>query len=464
MAYNALHDDTIAAIATPFGRAGIGIVRMSGPRAGEIAQKIFRPNRAFQKFESHRLYLGRLTDPSTGRMIDEVLLSLMKAPHSYTGEDVIEINSHSGPLLLSRILQILLNEGARLAQPGEFTFRAFLSGRIDLTQAESVVDLVNAKSEKGLELASRQIRGELRTKIEDIRYKIIDVLALAEVAIDYPEEEVEILDRVKTAALIEDEIMKPVKRIIAAHGRRKIWMEGVKTVIAGRVNAGKSSLLNRLLNEQRAIVTPVPGTTRDVIESTIYIEGLPFLLMDTAGIRKVRGKIEEKGIQLSEQKLVESDLALVLIDQSRPLNEDDIRILKKAPRDCSLIVVNKIDLPSRVDGKALMRSANGLPVTRISALLGEGIDTLCGLMREKVMKGDLDNDSSSPVPNQRQKTALLEVSGFLKVALNNIREDASMEIIAVDLRSALDSLAVITGETGNEEIYDRIFREFCLGK
>lgn len=464
MAYDAYHDDTIAAIATAFGRAGIGIVRMSGPLAGKIAQKIFRPNRPLQELESHRLYLGRLIDPSTGRMIDEVLLSFMKAPHSYTGEDVVEINSHSGPVLLSKILRILLDEGARLAEPGEFTFRAFLCGRIDLTQAESVVDLVNARSEKGLELASRQIRGEFRTKIEDLRDKITDILAGTEVAIDYPEEEAEIMDRGKTAALLEDEIIQPIERLIAAHGRRRIWMEGVKTVIAGRVNAGKSSLLNRLLNEQRAIVTPVPGTTRDVIESTIYIEDMPFLLMDTAGIRQVRGKIEKMGIHLSEQKLAEADLALILVDQSRPLNEDDYKILAKAPGDHSLIVVNKIDLPSRMDEKRLDRAAAGLPFARISALTGEGLDTLCNIMRDKVMKDDLHSASSSLAPNQRQKTALTEAARYLKEALKNIREDCSMEIIAVDLKSGLDSLTAITGETGNEEIYERIFRDFCLGK
>lgn len=464
MAHDSLNNDTIAAIATPFGRAGIGIVRLSGSRAREIAGKIFKSNRVFQEFESHRLYLGQLIDPSSRQMIDEVLLSFMKAPHSYTGEDVIEINSHSGYILLSKILQILLNEGARLAKPGEFTFRAFLSGRIDLTQAEAIVDLVNAKSEKALEFATRLIRGELRTKIEDIRHKVIHIMASIEVAIDYPEEEVSILDRKKTAIEIEKEMIGPIERIISGYGRRKMWMEGIKTVIAGRVNAGKSSLLNRFLNEQRAIVTPIPGTTRDIIESTIYIEGLPFLLMDTAGIRKGKGKIEKMGIHLSEQKLSEADLALILIDQSRPLNEDDLKILTKARDGNTLIVMNKIDLPSKMDEKELYRAATGLPIMKISALRGDGVHALCAMMREKIIKDDLELASSSLIPNQRQKTALSEASRYFKEALKNIRDDLPAEIIAEDLKSGLDSLALITGETGNEEIYDRIFSEFCLGK
>jgi tRNA modification GTPase len=462
--YNPLNDDTIAAIATPFGLAGIGIVRMSGPGSLEIAGRLFRPKRPTERYESHHLYLGRFIQPSTGHMIDEVLMSHMKAPNSYTGEDVIEINSHSGHILLSTILQTILDEGARLAHPGEFTFRAFLNGKIDLTQAEAIMDLVNAKSEKGLMLASRQIRGELRGSIEELRQKAIDLLANTEVAIDFPEEESNLLPREKTASLIESGLIEPVEKVIADHDQRKIWMEGSKTVIAGRVNAGKSSLFNRMLNKKRAIVTPTPGTTRDVIESTIYIEGFPLRLMDTAGIRKVRGKIERIGVQLSEENLSEADLALIVIDQSRPLNDDDLSILEKSPKEKSIVVINKIDLSSRLDERELKGAVNDLPTVKISALTGEGMDSLCRAIQQKVLGGDLDNCSLVFAPNQRHTRALSMASRYFRDAVISIREELPMEIIAVDLRGGLDALSEITGETDNEMIYEKIFSDFCLGK
>ncbi|MCP4668824.1 MAG: tRNA uridine-5-carboxymethylaminomethyl(34) synthesis GTPase MnmE, partial [Deltaproteobacteria bacterium] len=253
-----MHNDTIAAIATPVGQAGIGIIRISGPRAKEIADQIFRPKKPVNQIQSHRLYLGHLHDPSTGEIIDEILLSFMKTPLSYTREDVIEINSHSGYLLLSRILQIILKQGARPARPGEFTLRAFLNGRIDLTQAEAVVDLINCQSEKGLSLASRQIQGAFGKQIKDLRQKAVEMLARVEAAIDFPEEENDIVPRDEAAKGIHKELIQPVETLIEAHAGKRIWVDGVKTVIVGRVNAGKSSLLNRLLEEQRAIVTPIP--------------------------------------------------------------------------------------------------------------------------------------------------------------------------------------------------------------
>jgi tRNA modification GTPase len=464
MPYELMNNDTIAAVSTPFGKAGIGIIRISGSRAEEIAKKFFKPGKSFQRLESHRLYLGQLIDPSSGKMIDEVLLSFMKAPHSYTREDVVEINSHSGYTLLSKILQIIIDQGARLARPGEFTFRAFANGRIDLTQAEAVMDLINSRSERGLLLASRQIRGELRDRVKELRTGLIEILARIEAAIDFPEDEPGLLSREETGRFIEEDVIEPVKRFIEAYTRRKLWMEGIDTVIAGRVNAGKSSLLNRLINEERSIVTSVPGTTRDVVESTIHLKGIPFRLMDTAGIREGKGKIERLGIERSEQKLEEADLALILIDQSRPMNKDDYRILSKADREKSLIIINKIDLPSRLDEAELNRVINGMKVTRISTLTGEGIDGLLNTIPDKVMEKDPDSISLSPAPNIRHKTALTKALDNFKNALENIRYGSPMDIIAMDIREGTDILAEITGETTNEEIYDRIFSEFCLGK
>jgi tRNA modification GTPase len=464
MTYDTMNNDTIAAVSTPFGKAGIGIIRLSGSRSEAIANKIFKPGKSVHTLESHRLYLGQLIDPESGQMIDEVLLSFMKGPNSYTREDIIEINSHSGHILLSKILQILLDQGARLARPGEFTFRAFSNGRIDLTQAEAIVDLINSRSERGLLLASRQIGGELKETVAGLRDKMTEVLARVEAAIDFPEDEPGILPAEETAELIERDVLRPIEKIIAAYTRRKMWMEGIDTVIAGRVNAGKSSLLNRLLNEERSIVTDVPGTTRDVIESTVHMKGIPFRLMDTAGIREGKGKIEKLGILRSEQKLTEADLALILIDQSRPLNEDDKKIFSMAGKDKIIVVINKIDLPSRLDEIELDRLINGLPVVRISSLTGEGIGDLLNSIPDKVIENDPDSISLSPAPNIRHRAALMEALTCFKNAVDNIRKATPLDVIVVDVREGSDALAEITGETTNEEIYEKIFSEFCLGK
>jgi tRNA modification GTPase len=456
--------DTIAAIATPIGQAGIGIIRMSGPHSAAIAHQIFKPKRPLKEFQSHQLYLGHLIDPSSGRMIDEVLLSFMKAPHSYTREDVVEINSHSGHLLLSSILQIVLKQGARLAKPGEFTFRAFVNGRIDLTQAEAIVDLINSKSERGLQLASEQIKGEFRREIEGLREKVVEILAHTEVAIDFPEEEYGNLSREEVAQWIERDLTKPVEKIIAAHSQRKIWLDGINTVIVGRVNVGKSSLLNRLLNEQRAIVTPIPGTTRDIIESTIHIEGIPIRLMDTAGFRKVRGEVEKLGIKLAKQKLADADLSLIIIDQSRPLNREDLSIIAKTEKNKGMILINKIDLPSKIDKRELNRALNGIPQVRISALTGEGVDDLRRAIRDYVMQGHVETTTSHLAPNLRHRAALVEASQYFRSALNNTEQGLPLELIALDLNSGLEALGEIIGETANEEIIDKIFSEFCLGK
>ena len=456
--------DTIAAIATPFGRGGIGIIRISGPLAEGITKKLFRARRPGNSLESHHLYLGELIDPDCGQMIDEILLSFMKAPHSYTCEDVVEINSHSGHVILSRILEVILHHGARLAKPGEFSFRAFKNGRIDLTQAEAIVDLVNSRSEKGLVMASRQIRGDLKTEIEKLRQSVIGIIAQMEVAIDFPEEESEILHSKETASRIKNLLVDPIKEIIAAHKRRKIWLEGITTVIAGRVNSGKSSILNRLLNEQRAIVTPIPGTTRDFIEATIDIEGIPLRLMDTAGIREVTDEVERIGISLTHKKFAEADLLLVVIDQGCALIRDDLDLIKKSQGRMSLVILNKMDLESKVDEIELKNALNTIPSVKISALTGEGIGDLCKAIKDLVMNGAEDISSSPLAPNLRQKAALEEACTFFEKAARNTKDNLPAELTAVDLNSGLQALGEITGETTHEEVFDRIFNEFCLGK
>ena len=413
---------------------------------------------------SHALTLGHLIDPDSGGLIDEVLLSYMKSPHSYTREDIVEINAHSGYLLLSRVLQIVLNEGARLANPGEFTFRAFMNGRIDLTQAEAIVDLINSKSEKGVRLASQQVKGRLRDAIEALRQNALEILAQVEVAIDFPEEEFGTFPRDDLADRIGQGLIEPIREIVEAHAQRKIWMDGITTVIIGRVNGGKSSLLNRLLNEQRALVTPIPGTTRDVIESTLHIEGIPLRLMDTAGFRTGKGKIEKAGIRLTEEKLGEADLSLIVIDQSRPLTQTDRDIVFKSQGKKRLVVINKIDLPSRLDDANVVGAFKGIPVVRISALTGEGIEELQRAIRDLVLEGESEVDSTPLTPNLRHKNALIEAQRFFHSAMENIREGMPLDIVAMDLQSGLQALGEIIGETTPEAVLNQIFSQFCIGK
>lgn len=455
--------DTIAAIATPIGQAGIGIIRVSGPLSLQIAGKIFRPKNSTPVLRSHHLYLGHLLEPSSGNAIDEILISFMRAPHTYTQEDVLEINSHSGYALLSKILEILLGQGARLATPGEFTLRAFLNGRIDLTQAEAVIDIINSQSERGLYLASQQIRGEFKEEIEGLRQKAIHILARAEVAIDFPEEETDVVFREEETKGMNEGLIKPIEALIEAHESR-IWVDGINTVIAGRVNAGKSSLLNRLLNEQRAIVTPIPGTTRDIIESTINIEGIPLRLMDTAGFQRVNDEVERLGIDLTKQKLKESDFVLIVIDQSRPLGQDDLDTILQSKGKKTLIVINKIDLPSKLGQGADSETLSLFPSVKISALTGQGLDQLKKAMKDCILEGRLDTTSSHAVPNLRHRHALYNALQFFKDAEQRTREEAPMEIIAFELRSGLDALGEITGETTSEDVLDSIFSQFCLGK
>ncbi|MFZ7112793.1 MAG: tRNA uridine-5-carboxymethylaminomethyl(34) synthesis GTPase MnmE [Desulfatiglandales bacterium] len=460
-----LLEDTIAAVATPVGRAGIGIIRISGSRACHIAKRIFRPHFPTKELLSHRLYLGHIIDPATETTMDEVLLSIMKAPCSYTREDVVEVNSHSGHLVLSKILEIIMGEGARIAKPGEFTFRAYINGRIDLTQAEAVVDLINSQSDRGLQLATQQMAGALKKEIEAFRNMLLDILAQIEAAIDFPDDEPAIISRDQTVDMLQKELLDPIQRIISAHAQRKIWMDGVNTVIVGRVNVGKSSLLNRLIDEKKAIVTPIPGTTRDVIEATVHMGGIPLRLMDTAGFRKVRGKVERIGIRLTEQKLSEADLPLILIDQSRPLSQEDLDILDRSDKDKALIIVNKADLPSKLEKGDLEKAAGDIPMVKISALTGEGIEELRSAIVDRLLSGETDFMSSNrAVPNLRHKEALQEVSRLLKTATENLRADLPLDIVAVDLQGGVEALGEIIGETTHEDLLDRIFSRFCLGK
>ena len=457
-------DETITAVATPIGVGGIGIIRISGYNAENIARKIFRSKRPIKSFDSFRLYLGHIIDPKSNLPLDEVLLSVMHAPFSYTREDVVEINSHSGYTILSNILQIIIQAGARLAKPGEFTLRAFLNGRIDLTQAEAVIDLINAKSDMSARLAANQMTGGFLIRIKEIRQAITEILTQIEASIDFPNEESTMITRASITDQINKSALKPIKEFIVACPQRKIWHEGITVVIIGRVNVGKSSILNRLLQEEKAIVTPIPGTTRDILEYMVTIEGLPLKLIDTAGIRKIKGRIEKKGVDLTKSQLSLADLTLLVIDQSRPLNQHDLNLLKEIDKKTTIVVINKIDLPAKLSEKKIHSLFKHFPNVKISALTGEGFKNLNKVIYNKVINRDIDISSTFIIPNLRHKTALTKAVKFLERASVNLINSFPLEIVAADLSWARDAVDEITGNKTGEETLDNIFSRFCLGK
>jgi len=457
-------EETIAAIATPIGVGGIGVIRISGDNAENIARKIFRSKRPIKSFDSFRLYLGHIIDPKSNLPVDEVLLSTMHAPFSYTREDVVEVNSHSGYTILSNILQIILQAGARMAKPGEFTLRAFLNGRIDLTQAEAIIDLINAKAGMSARLATSQLVGGLKTRINEIRQVLIEILTDIECSMDFSDEGSPQSANSHIAALLNEKVVRPIKQIIAAYAQRKIWHEGITVVIAGRVNVGKSSILNRFLQEDRAIVTPIPGTTRDILEYSVSIKGLPLKLVDTAGMRKVRGEVERKGVNLTNTQLGLADLTLLVIDRSRPLNTHDLNLFQKVDKIATIVIVNKIDLPAKLSEKKINSVSQGFPKVNISALTGEGFETLNEVILNKVVDRNIDIYPAPIVPNIRHKTTLTNASMFLEKASKNLIDGFPLEIVAADLLWAKNALDEITGNKTTEEILDNIFSKFCIGK
>ena len=341
-------EDTIAAIATPPGVGGIGIIRVSGPKSRDLLRLLFKSAKGISDLRSHHLYHGDIISPETGAVIDEVLVCLMRKPHSYTGEDVLEINCHGGPVILQTVLTEIVKAGARLAEPGEFTRRAFLNNRIDLSQAEAVLDIITARSDRGLELAVSHLKGTLAKKIETLRSTIVDVLALLEASIDFSDEDIEVCKPLEIAETLKA-TLDELQHLLSTYREGKILREGISAVITGKPNVGKSSLLNRLLGERRAIVTPIPGTTRDFIEETIMIKGIPVKLTDTAGIREPENIIEREGIDFVREKLSGADIMLVVLDGSEKLSGEDHDILNSAGTKRYLIIINKTDLPHRLD-------------------------------------------------------------------------------------------------------------------
>jgi tRNA modification GTPase len=457
-------EETIAAISTPFGESGIGIVRISGSSAEPIARKLFRPKKDQSYFISHHFHFGEIIDSQGGNPVDEVLIVLMKSPKTYTREDIVEIHCHGGYFVLQKILELVLGEGARMAQPGEFTKRAFLNGRIDLTQAEAVIDLIRAKTQNSLEIATQQLRGLFHRETGKLKGRLIESLALIEAHIDFPEEEIEpiVLGEMKRDL---EGIVHRIEEWINSYEEGRIFREGISCAIVGKTNVGKSSLLNVLLKEERAIVTPIPGTTRDVIEEVVTIHGIPVRLMDTAGLRKPADSIEQEGVRRAKERVADADFVLLTLDGSRSLDGDDREIFDEIKGKKKVIAVNKKDLPMEVSLEELKRLFPKDPIISISALKTEGIDDLKQAVYTSLVHREVRaTPEHLVVANIRHKRALTQIRDNLSNVMKGLEKEISPEFIAFEIRSALEALGDLAGETATEEMLNRIFEKFCIGK
>ncbi len=467
---------TIAAIATPIGSAGIGIIRISGENAITIAQSVFRKPitdkdnasalslKAIKGFESHHLYHGFIVDPQSGLMIDEVLLSVMQAPHSYTREDVVEINSHSGSVLLGKILDLVLMQGARMADPGEFTKRAFINGRIDLTQAEAVMDIITARTDKALEVATTHLRGDFKVQIESMRDILLQISTDLEAAIDFPDDVGDVYEPDVMIHHIEKHIIVPLRRLLDHYQHAHIFRDGLVLAVVGKPNVGKSSLMNRLLQKDRVIVSEIPGTTRDYIEETANIHGIPIIIADTAGLHETEDPVEAMGIMKTREYISGADLILFVIDASCPLSEADYLIYDAVKDKNVILVFNKSDLyPSDADFER-PETWTRLPQTIISARYGGGLDELKCLIAT-IATGDSKLDvRNTIVPNLRHKQALDRCYEAVSAVLEGMRTQLSVDLIALDLRDAVAALDEIIGLRTKDWILDQIFNRFCIGK
>jgi tRNA modification GTPase len=474
--YGAL-EDTICAIATPIGEGGIGIVRLSGPQALVVASRIvrLRSGRPLSSISSHTLHLADLLIPSSDKqdngknglsrlpvlsLLDEALVVYMKAPRSFTAEDVVEIQSHGGALVLGMVCKVCVEFGARMAEPGEFTKRAFLNGRIDLSQAEAVLDTIRATSSAGLHVAQRHLRGDLAHEVEQARTSLLMVLTQVEAGIDFVDEDISFLQRDELTRIVR-EACAVVRKLEATAQEGRILREGAHVVIIGRPNVGKSSLLNRLLREERAIVTATPGTTRDVIEESIDLGGLTIRLMDTAGVRETNDIVEQEGIKRTRLAQDEADLLLLVVDGSAPLSSDDIELLGALKDRKHMVLLNKADLAVTVETDAALV---GHASYSISAKTGMGIERVKSALRAQLLSGGFEAAESITVTNVRHRDALCRAAESLGQALESVQAGMAGELVSIDVRAAADALGEITGVITTDEILGRIFSEFCIGK
>jgi tRNA modification GTPase len=471
-----MHDDTIAAIATPLGEGGLAVVRISGPQTFAIADKIFQPlgkqSLKPSAAPTHTIHYGKIV--RNDRTVDEVLLAVLRAPHTFTCEDTVEITCHGGILPAKLVLDAILENGARLAEPGEFTRRAFLNGRIDLAQAEAVADLIHSRTELALAAANEQLAGKLSQRINKLRDEMMQTLAHVEAHIDFPDEDIAPNTREQLIKQLENGV-KFMDELLRTANEGQILRRGIRAAIVGRPNVGKSSLLNQLLGHDRAIVSPIPGTTRDTIEETANIRGLPVVFIDTAGLREARDEIEQEGVRRSHESLAKAEFILHVLDASEQLTAADEKYLGEFAGKKRILVVNKVDLPRKLKlpdkvGTARRavrsdaRAARPYLIADVSCLSGQGIEALKDAIKELVWSGEIKASMLQVMINSRHQDALNRARTATVRTLDALRANATLELVAMDLRIAVNAVGEIVGKTATEDLLDSIFSQFCIGK
>ncbi|HFF7966698.1 TPA: tRNA uridine-5-carboxymethylaminomethyl(34) synthesis GTPase MnmE [Staphylococcus aureus] len=456
--------DTITSISTPMGEGAIGIVRLSGPQAVEIADKLYKGKHLLNDVPSHTINYGHIIDPESKEVVEEVMVSVLRAPKTFTREDIIEINCHGGILTINRVLELTMTYGARMAEPGEFTKRAFLNGRIDLSQAEAVMDFIRSKTDRASKVAMNQIEGRLSDLIKKQRQSILEILAQVEVNIDYPE-----YDDVEDATaefLLEQskEIKQEINRLLDTGAQGKIMREGLSTVIVGKPNVGKSSMLNNLIQDNKAIVTEVAGTTRDVLEEYVNVRGVPLRLVDTAGIRETEDIVEKIGVERSRKALSQADLILFVLNNNEALTQEDYTLYEVVKNEDVIVIVNKMDLEQNIDINEVKDMIGDTPLIQTSMLKQEGIDELEIQIRDLFFGGEVQNQDMTYVSNSRHISLLKQARQTIQDAIDAAESGVPMDMVQIDLTRTWEILGEIIGETASDELIDQLFSQFCLGK
>ncbi|HDZ7666469.1 TPA: tRNA uridine-5-carboxymethylaminomethyl(34) synthesis GTPase MnmE [Staphylococcus aureus] len=456
--------DTITSISTPMGEGAIGIVRLSGPQAVEIADKLYKGKHLLNDVPSHTINYGHIIDPESKEVVEEVMVSVLRAPKTFTREDIIEINCHGGILTINRVLELTMTYGARMAEPGEFTKRAFLNGRIDLSQAEAVMDFIRSKTDRASKVAMNQIEGRLSDLIKKQRQSILEILAQVEVNIDYPE--YDDVEDATTEFLLEQskEIKQEINRLLDTGAQGKIMREGLSTVIVGKPNVGKSSMLNNLIQDNKAIVTEVAGTTRDVLEEYVNVRGVPLRLVDTAGIRETEDIVEKIGVERSRKALSQADLILFVLNNNEALTQEDYTLYEVVKNEDVIVIVNKMDLEQNIDINEVKDMIGDTPLIQTSMLKQEGIDELEIQIRDLFFGGEVQNQDMTYVSNSRHNSLLKQARQTIQDAIDAAESGVPMDMVQIDLTRTWEILGEIIGETASDELIDQLFSQFCLGK
>ncbi|HDF6886978.1 TPA: tRNA uridine-5-carboxymethylaminomethyl(34) synthesis GTPase MnmE [Staphylococcus aureus] len=456
--------DTITSISTPMGEGAIGIVRLSGPQAVEIADKLYKGKHLLNDVPSHTINYGHIIDPESKEVVEEVMVSVLRAPKTFTREDIIEINCHGGILTINRVLELTMTYGARMAESGEFTKRAFLNGRIDLSQAEAVMDFIRSKTDRASKVAMNQIEGRLSDLIKKQRQSILEILAQVEVNIDYPE--YDDVEDATTEFLLEQskEIKQEINRLLDTGAQGKIMREGLSTVIVGKPNVGKSSMLNNLIQDNKAIVTEVAGTTRDVLEEYVNVRGVPLRLVDTAGIRETEDIVEKIGVERSRKALSQADLILFVLNNNEALTQEDYTLYEVVKNEDVIVIVNKMDLEQNIDINEVKDMIGDTPLIQTSMLKQEGIDELEIQIRDLFFGGEVQNQDMTYVSNSRHISLLKQARQTIQDAIDAAESGVPMDMVQIDLTRTWEILGEIIGETASDELIDQLFSQFCLGK